>query len=171
VAAAVFAIVVFGCAQEGAEQAQQMEMAATVDMAALEAVMDEIRGTWEQTYEAGDVAGVAALYATDAIYMAPYAEARNGRAAIEQAFTENMAMMANRAVEIIGTDQGVSGDLAYEIGTYAQTAEVEGQPYEDFGKYLVVSKRQADGSWKIVAHIFNTNLPREMPGAMMEGEM
>ena len=166
VAAAVFAIILAGCAQEGAEQAQQMEMAAAVDMVALEATMNENRGAWEQAYEAGDAAGVAAQYADDAIYMAPYAEAQTGRPAIEQALTENIAMLVNRAIEITPGERGASGDLAWETGTYTQTAQVEGQPYEDYGKYLVLAKRQADGSWMILAHIFNTNLPREMGGEM-----
>jgi ketosteroid isomerase-like protein len=164
VAVAALAIVMAGCAQEGAEQAQQMEMAAAVDMAALEAAMEEMRGTWEQAYEAGDVERLVALYAGDGIYMMPFAEAMEGRATIQQVLTDQMMRMPNRQVDLTPSDYGASGELAYEIGTYKLSADVEGEPFEDVGKYLILAKRQTDGSWLIVAHIWNTNLPQVMPG-------
>ena len=65
-----------------AQQAQQE----AVDMEALAADMAAIEADWKQAYEAGDAAGVAALYAEDAVYLAPYAEAARGRPAIEARF-------------------------------------------------------------------------------------
>jgi len=162
-------IAVFGCAQEGAQQAQQMEMSAS-DMAAMETAMTAMRASWAEAYDAGDAAAVAELYATDAVYMLPYGDAVRGRAAIEQRLGETMAEMANRHVEITGNVEGMSGDLAYGTGGFTMSAEVMGEPYQDEGKFLVVMKRQADGSWKIQAHIWNTNLPQLMEGEKMEGE-
>lgn len=48
------------------------------------------------------------------------------------------------------------GDLAYVTGRYVFQAE--GMPV-DSGKYIEVRRREADGVWRIVADIFNSNLP------------
>jgi uncharacterized protein (TIGR02246 family) len=166
----MWAIALSACAQEGAQQAQEMEMSAGA-MEAAAAAIDEMRGTWVQAYEAGDAATVAALYATDAVYAPASADAASGRAAIEGLLTETIAMMANRQLEVTQTDFGMSGDLSYGVGTYAMTAEVEGEPYEANGTYLVVAKRQADGTWKIQAHLSTSDQPPMMGGGTMEEGM
>jgi ketosteroid isomerase-like protein len=57
-------------------------------------------------------------------------------------------------------DVMVSGDLAVETGTFAWTLQPKsGAEVKDKGKYLTVWKRQADGSWKIVRDIDNSDLP------------
>ena len=114
---------------------------------------------------------MAALYTADAEYMPPNEEMVQGRAAIEEAIGEQMTELMNRAVEITATEHGMSGDLAYEIGTYTQSADVMGEPVELAGKYLVISKRQADGSWKIQAHIWNSSLPESMDDESTEDGM
>ena len=53
-----------------------------------------------------------------------------------------------------------SGDLGYTIGTYKLSVnDSTGMPMADEGKYLTVWKKQADGSWKVAADMFNSNLP------------
>ncbi len=155
------AVALAACAQEGAQQAQEMEMSAGA-MEDAAAAIDEMRGTWVQAYEAGDAATVAALYATDGVYAPASSDAASGRAAIEGMLTETMAMMVNRQLEVTQTEFGMSGELSYGLGTYTLTAEVEGEPYEANGTYLVVAKRQADGSWKIQAHVSTSDQPPMM---------
>jgi ketosteroid isomerase-like protein len=49
-------------------------------------------------------------------------------------------------------------DLAYEEGTYLLTTnDSNGKPHVQKGKYVVVWKKQADGKWKAVVDIFNTD--------------
>jgi ketosteroid isomerase-like protein len=53
------------------------------------------------------------------------------------------------------------GDLAYNLGHYRFTAvpKVKSAPgIADEGKFVVVLKKEADGSWKYAADIFNSNL-------------
>jgi uncharacterized protein (TIGR02246 family) len=164
------AVALFGCAPEEAQQAQQMEMSAD-DMAALEAAFTAVSDAWQEAYVAGDAAGVASLYSDDAMYMLPNELAVQGRMAIEQRLSSMMEQLTSRSIEIAGDITEVSGDLAYGTGMYKMSGEVMGEPLEDEGKYLVVMKKQADGSWKIQAHIWNSNLPLPMEGEMMEGEM
>lgn len=147
----------FACSQ--GEQQEGMEMGA-VDMEALTAEMSQLETEWKQAYEAGDAATLASLYADDAIYMAPYTGAIRGRAAIQTRVAETMGAMSSRQITIERTDAGASGDLAYGIGTYSLQMGFEGmdEPMSDNGKYVTLSKREADGSWKIYAHIWNTSL-------------
>jgi ketosteroid isomerase-like protein len=53
-----------------------------------------------------------------------------------------------------------SGDLAYLLGTYVETAtDPQGKPVTDKGKLLEVWKKQVDGKWKWVADTYNSDLP------------
>ncbi len=51
-----------------------------------------------------------------------------------------------------------SGDMAYETGSFELTVnDKKGKPAASKGKYVVVWKKQADGVWKAVADIWNTD--------------
>jgi ketosteroid isomerase-like protein len=52
-----------------------------------------------------------------------------------------------------------SGDLGWSTGTYILSTSVSGPAANDRGKYVVVWKKQQDGSWKCIADIFNSDLP------------
>ncbi len=57
-----------------------------------------------------------------------------------------------------------SGDLAYSSENYEETAnDPNGNPVTDRGKGVAVWKKQTDGSWKMVADIFNSDLPLAPP--------
>jgi ketosteroid isomerase-like protein len=53
-----------------------------------------------------------------------------------------------------------SGDIGYTSGTYEFTMnDASGKPVNERGKYLEVWKKQADGKWKCVMDIWNSDLP------------
>ena len=52
----------------------------------------------------------------------------------------------------------VSGDLAYDRGTYRFAMETPNGRVEDIGKYLMIWKR-IDGEWKVVVDISNSDQP------------
>ena len=54
-----------------------------------------------------------------------------------------------------------AGDLAVATGRYTLTANIPGQktPLNDKGKWFVILKRQADGSWKRTADGWNSDNP------------
>jgi ketosteroid isomerase-like protein len=66
--------------------------------------------------------------------------------------------------EATKADVAKSGDIAYTQGTYSMTMSdpKTKQPVTDKGKYVTVYKKQADGSWKAVSDILNSDLP--LPG-------
>ena len=52
-----------------------------------------------------------------------------------------------------------SSDLAYTIYTYQMSLNgANGKPITDQGKDTAVWKKQSDGSWKMVADTFNSDL-------------
>jgi uncharacterized protein (TIGR02246 family) len=52
-----------------------------------------------------------------------------------------------------------SGDLGYTSGAYRISfTDRDGKTVNDKGKYLTVWKAQKDGSWKVAADMFNTDL-------------
>ena len=109
---------------------------------------------------AGDAAGVASLYTNDAVLMPPNEAAVTGNQAIESwsqitfdQFTSELTL-APEEVEVVG-------DWAFERGTYmiALTPKADGEPMEDRGKYIVILRKQVDGSWKMARDIWNSDNP------------
>ncbi|HLQ50693.1 MAG TPA: DUF4440 domain-containing protein [Terriglobales bacterium] len=58
----------------------------------------------------------------------------------------------------VKADVGASGDLGYTVGTWQLTGKSrKGEPVSMTGKYMTVWKKQADGSWKVVADMGNAD--------------
>lgn len=126
----------------------------TADEAALRAQTT----SWGKAYNAGDAKAVAAQYAEDALLLPPGKPGVNGRAAILEFFTKDVAGSQAAGV-VVGlnpqTDVGVSGAMGWESGTYQVT--VKGAVVET-GKFLSVSRKQ-DGQWLYVRDTWNADAP------------
>ena len=60
----------------------------------------------------------------------------------------------------VKVDVAASADIAYSVGTWRMTGtDAKGGKVSLTGKYLTVWKKQADGSWRAVADIGNTDPP------------
>ena len=58
-----------------------------------------------------------------------------------------------------------SGAIGYTQGPYDLAfADAKGNAIKDHGKYLAVWKKQSDGAWRVVADIFNSDLPQVPAG-------
>jgi uncharacterized protein (TIGR02246 family) len=113
---------------------------------------------WAKAYNAGDVKGVAAQYADDALVLPPGAPGVSGKAAIVAFFTKDIA--GSKAAGVVfninpKTDVGVSGDMGWESGTY--TATIKGAVVES-GKFLSVSRKK-DGKWQYLRDTWNADAP------------
>ncbi|MGA7930824.1 MAG: DUF4440 domain-containing protein [Candidatus Sulfotelmatobacter sp.] len=61
-------------------------------------------------------------------------------------------------------DVARSGELGYTSGTYEMSfKDASGKAVADKGKYLMVWKKQADGAWKVLFDMSNSDLPRASP--------
>ena len=108
-----------------------------------------------------DWKGDLALFTDDAISMPPNQAAVQGKTAIltwEEAFPP-ISNFQEQSLELEG-----QGDLAYDRGTYSMTITPPGAaPIEDRGEYLFILRKQADGSWKFVRVMYNSDLPLPAP--------
>jgi uncharacterized protein (TIGR02246 family) len=158
------------CAEQaGEEAAQTMEMAMAVDMEALGEAIGEINANWSEAFQAGDAATLAAMYTEDAFRLAPNEPTLRGREAMEQSFVTLVESTIARTITINTTEYGGVGNLAYSIGTYAVSYEMEGGTEQEEGKYLVLSKLADDGSWKIYAHMWSSDSPEAQMGEFSVG--
>ena len=118
----------------------------------------------QQAWTSKDTDKVAALYADDATVMLPDTPVMTGKAAISAGFKgavsdPNFAL----SLQTTSVDTSKGGDLGYVRGSYMvhQTDAKTKKATMEKGNYVLVYKKQADGSWKIVA---DTAIP-EAPAA------
>ena len=130
-----------------------------VDVAAVRQAIEQINTKFADALQRGDSAAIAAAYTDDAVLMAPGAPASRGRAEISGAAANLVQSMKFTDVKLTTTNVDVAGDYAVETGTYVMTvAPKAGKAVPDKGKYIVVWKKQADGSWKLYRDIWNTDI-------------
>jgi ketosteroid isomerase-like protein len=132
-------------------------------MADIRRFLDSAQVRYIDAATKADVPGLSKFYTDDAIVLAPNAKSVNGRAAIDQSNTQMFATTKVTALKLTSTDVQASGDFVVETGSYDQTLTPKtGKAIHDVGKYVVVWKKQADGSYKIFREIYNTDLPAKM---------
>jgi uncharacterized protein (TIGR02246 family) len=115
--------------------------------------IDALNATFVQAVERRDAAAMAAVYAPDARVLPPGAPAVEGTAAIQQfwqgALDQGVDGGALKTVSLEERD-----DLAVEEGQYEMRV---GGAVVQTGKYVVVHRRQSDGSWRWATDIFNAD--------------
>ena len=121
------------------------------------AAIEKAIAVWEKAAYAKDVAALASLYTEDATLLPPASVPIKGRKNIQQywqGFFDAGASDAKlRVVEVASF-----GDMAYEIGAFEANLPVpQGGTARTQGKYVVIWKRQADGSVKLHVDMFSAN--------------
>lgn len=147
----VVLLMMFGCAPQ-------------VDVAAEQAAIEQALSDWlVATNKPGEegAEGHASFFTEDAVLLPPNTARVEGRDAI-RAWGMPSTSAEDFSINWTATSIAVSagGDLAYATGTYELSLkDAEGNTVSDNGKFLDVWKKQADGSWKVVAGAFNSDLP------------
>ena len=125
------------------------------DAQAIKAKNDE----WSKAGAAKDSAKFVTYYADDATVMVPNEPIFRGMDSIKSVMTP-MMQDPSFSFSFKTEKVEVSASLGYSQGPYSLTTTARsGKPFVDTGKYLTVWKKQADGSWKAIEHIFNSDLP------------
>jgi uncharacterized protein (TIGR02246 family) len=112
-----------------------------------QALMDKMAAA----YRAGDAAGCAALFTTDATLFSPYAIAARGRDAIEALHRVWTAEANSKRLTVV--EAGQSGDLGWCLAAYSE-GDATGN-----GTSLSTLARQPDGSWQIRLCSLNSDVP------------
>lgn len=111
---------------------------------------------FSQAFARGDAKALAAMYTSDAIAFPPDSEMIRGNEAIG-AFWKATRDGGVQSATLTTDDVGRSGDIAYEVGKVSLTIRPVGnEPTTAVAKYVVVWKRQPDGSWKLHRDIWNS---------------
>jgi ketosteroid isomerase-like protein len=131
-----------------------------------EATLRDVDARWSKTAESRDLDHTVSYYADDATVLAPNAPMASDKPAIRALWASLLVPGTSIAWQATKVEVARSSDLGYVMGTYQlNTKGPQGRDIADHGKFVEVWKKQADGNWKVVADIFNTDLPMPMPPA------
>jgi uncharacterized protein (TIGR02246 family) len=123
-------------------------------MAQDKAIIQSLNDKFAQAFNAGDAAGVAALYTEEAVILPPGAEMMKGRSAIQTFWKGAAEQLGNGKLTTVEV-KPLGSDRALEIGTFSFRTK-GAQPQEITGKYVVIWEK-VGGDWKLATDIWNTN--------------
>jgi uncharacterized protein (TIGR02246 family) len=123
----------------------------------------QLEADWLKAYQAKDADKIASFYAEDASVINPGLPVVTGKADILSMFRKELTDK-NFSVTFPPSDKVVvskSGDMAYTQGSYTvtYTDPKTKKPMLKKGKFVEVYMKQADGNWKDVVDIGNSDGP------------
>jgi uncharacterized protein (TIGR02246 family) len=150
---------VASCAQQPAANPQATAAAQQATQAQDEAAIRGLDANWAGMASSKNPDQFAAFYAPDAILMAPGAPVAAGKDAVRKLWAN---LMGTPGFTMSFTPSRVqvskSGDMAYEVGQYQLTlTDANGNPQTVNAMYVTVWGKQADGTWKVLAHAPTTS--------------
>jgi uncharacterized protein (TIGR02246 family) len=137
--------------------------ATAVPQASTIAAIAKIRDAWVQDLRNKRLESILKFYASDAVFLQPNGDRITGSAALRALFQNVMATFSSD-LALRSQNLETSGDLAYDSGDFQETLTTiaTGAKINSKGSYIMILKRQPDGSWKIIQHAWMGTPP---PGA------
>lgn len=125
-----------------------------------EQTIREIDAAWSQALQNKDLDKVMSNYAEDASFLPPDEPIVQGRTNIREWFARRVKLPGYSATFAPTTiTVSKSGDMAYEIGTFAVSINDEsGKPSTTTGKHLVTWVKR-EGRWKVAGESINRDSP------------
>jgi ketosteroid isomerase-like protein len=157
-AVVVPAFVLAACVSQDASPAPEAAADAVVNNSAAVAAVTAVREAETASINGGT--GDISYLADDAVMMPPGEPALSGSAAIREWIDAFMGQFAINA-EYTETDISVSGDWAVErySAVLTLTPTAGGDAMSETIKGIHVYRRGADGSWKMVYDVWNSDAP------------
>jgi ketosteroid isomerase-like protein len=148
VAAVVAPFLFFGIAAAAALQTSTLES------------LGKIREDWVQDLRSKKLEPILKFYAADAAFLQPNGERITGSAALRTLFQNIMATF-NSDLTLHSLKLEASGNLAYDSGEFQETLTniSTGGKIESKGSYVIIYKREANGAWRIVQHVWTGTPP------------
>lgn len=131
------------------------------DMSALKSKLQMMCDKYSEAMVSGDMGSLWDSYADDIISLPSYEPAVRGLAAVKDSYEKMKdSDMKMTKFSLTVTDALESGNFVVEIGTYKLTMEGGGMdmPWDDHGKYMNLWEKQSDGSMKLKAETWNTDV-------------
>ncbi|MFM2289296.1 MAG: hypothetical protein RL684_2439 [Pseudomonadota bacterium] len=131
------------------------------DAAAEARALAALNDKWAADTTSKDADRVAAYYAENALLYPPGGALVRGRAAARKVWAD---MLALPQFQITWKTQhsyvSKSGELGYTSGNFQNAfKDKDGKLVKESGKFLCVWEKQADGSWKAVHDMWNSDAP------------
>lgn len=145
--------------QPGAKQKRKRKKGSEVDsLLAADAA-------WLNAYQSKNAAAAAAFYAPQGAMLAPNRPLLGGNRALTKFIAKSFALQDYDIIwHLKQAEVARSGELGYTTGSYEMSFR---RPREklffDKGKYLMVWKKQLDGTWKVLFDISNSDLMPDHP--------
>jgi ketosteroid isomerase-like protein len=120
----------------------------------------KIREAWVQDLRTKQLEPMLKFYAPDAVFLQPNGERITGSAALRTLFQTIMGTF-NSDLTLHSQNLETSGDLAYDSGDFQETLTTiaTGAKITTKGSYIIIFKRQPNGSWQIVQHVWTGTPP------------
>lgn len=125
-------------------------------MSTIQTQITAINAAFDQAFNTKNATAIGQLYADNAVVMpAPAGEPVLGSAAIQTFFAGLIAAgVIDHQLTLV--DAVEDGNLAYQRGNWAGAMVNEKGERQTFGGNVhLVYRKQADGNWKAVTHIWN----------------
>jgi ketosteroid isomerase-like protein len=116
---------------------------------------EKLRQEWAHDLHEKRVEAATALYAPDAAFIRPDGARVKGSAAIRRLY-EKVTSTFDSNLNFLSERVEISGDLAYDSGTYTETlvTRTTHKSILSKGSYLTIYRRGKDGNWKIVEQMW-----------------
>jgi ketosteroid isomerase-like protein len=104
------------------------------------------------TFARGDVAGVARFYADDGRLVGPRRTTISGRAAIDRYWS---SIRGAKSWQLEVLEVGGTREAAYQVGiSTLVTVGPDGRQHASVTEFVVIWKRQADGTFRIALDLY-----------------
>ena len=132
-----------------------------------ERILRDLDAQWSKAAAAKNLEQTVAFYSDDAIVLPPNATSSATKEAVRNVWKDILAapglVISWKPSRV---KLGHNGAMAWINGTYELTMnDATGKPMNDRGKYLEVWEKQADGNWKCVADMWNSDLAVSLPAS------
>jgi ketosteroid isomerase-like protein len=122
--------------------------------------LGKLRDAWVQDLRTKQLEPILQFYAPDAAFLQPDGERLTGSATLRTLFQTIMASF-NSDLALHSQKLEASGDLAYDSGDFQETLTniSTGAKINSKGSYVIIYKRQPNGAWQIVQHVWTGTPP------------
>lgn len=138
--AAIVALVMFGACSQGRRQPEGDAAAG----------IDSLNARLVQAYRTRDPQAYGSLYTDTAVFEWPAFNTVRGRAGMEGMARSNWATLDAMDLRLTVSSRRIADDHATELGAFEQSfRDSSGVRRTEFGRYVTVLARGADGVWRI----------------------
>ena len=112
--------------------------------------IDSLNARLVSAYRSRDPQAYGALYTDTAVFEWPVAATVRGPAALAEMARSNWASLSDQDLRLIVAARRLGPEHATEFGAFEQSyRDAAGTRRTEFGRYVTVLARQADGSWRM----------------------